>query len=98
MHSHGETSEDFDLVCLEHFFEGKIVAKSDTFAVLGVTIPHHSFTINCVSTNCCLMGSCCSREVVEQLRSAAEAERSSESGGFWLVCPWFFRCPERGHW
>ncbi len=44
-------------------FEEKVIAKSDTFAVLGVTIPLLSFIVRCVSTNCYLAGSRCSSEV-----------------------------------
>jgi hypothetical protein len=34
MHSHGETSDDFNLVSSGHFFEEKVVSKSDASAVI----------------------------------------------------------------
>jgi hypothetical protein len=34
MHSHGETSDDFDSVGSGHVFEEKVVSESNGFAVL----------------------------------------------------------------
>ncbi len=57
MHSHGETSDDFNLVSSGHFFEEKVVSKSDASAVIWVMIPRPSFAVKCVCTNCYLTGS-----------------------------------------
>ena len=34
MHSHGETSNDFDSVCSGHVFEEEVVSESNASAVL----------------------------------------------------------------
>ena len=57
MHSHGETSDDFNLVSSGHFFEEKVVSESDASAVIWVMIPRPSVSVKCVCTNCYLMGS-----------------------------------------
>ncbi len=93
-------------MCLGQSFKKKIVAKFDDFAVLGVTTPHPSFIVECVFTNCCFTAVAAAARstmrqfclVVDQFWSALEAERSSKSRGFGLVCQQFCRCSGRGHW
>ncbi len=57
MPTHGETSDDYDLVGSGHVFKEKVVSESDDLAVLRVAVPCLSFVVKCVSTNCCLAGS-----------------------------------------